>query len=117
MGLDMTTRSSFLVKKIQSKAEKRCRAPVVIWSPALSDTPRIVVTITKVHREWVKAGSSGNIARRNDRWSESIAASSEGFVEQVKNELGPQGITSLGFGGERLVCSSRADAALWRLFR
>ena len=42
----------------------------------------------KAHREWVEAGSSGDIARRDDRWSESIAAGSEGFVEQVKNELG-----------------------------
>ena len=28
------------------------------------------------------------MARRDDRWSESIAVGSEGFVEQVKNELG-----------------------------
>ena len=42
----------------------------------------------KAHREWVEAGSSGDIARRDDRWSESIAVGSEGFVEQVKNELG-----------------------------
>ena len=40
------------------------------------------------HREWVEAGSSGDIARRDDRWSESIAVGSEGFVEQVKIELG-----------------------------
>jgi hypothetical protein len=36
----------------------------------------------------VEAGSSGDIARRDDRWSESIAVGSERFVEQVKNELG-----------------------------
>jgi hypothetical protein len=40
------------------------------------------------HREWVEAGSSGDIAQRDDRWSESTAVGSEGFVEQVKNELG-----------------------------
>ena len=28
------------------------------------------------------------IARRDDRWSESIAVGSEGFVEQVKSESG-----------------------------
>jgi REP-associated tyrosine transposase len=49
----------------------------------------IVVAISKTYREWLEAGSSGDIARRDDRWSESIAVgNSEGFVEQVKNELG-----------------------------
>ena len=42
----------------------------------------------KAHREWLAAGPSGDIARRDERWSESIAVGSEGFVEQVKNELG-----------------------------
>jgi hypothetical protein len=41
----------------------------------------------KAHRG-VEAGSSGDIARRDDRWSESIAVGSEGFVEQVKIESG-----------------------------
>jgi hypothetical protein len=41
-------------------------------------------TILKAHRERVEAGSSGDIARRDDRWSESIAVGSERFVEQVK---------------------------------
>jgi putative transposase len=40
----------------------------------------------KAHREWVEAGSSGDIARRDDRWSESVAVGSEGFVEKI--ELG-----------------------------
>jgi putative transposase len=39
-------------------------------------------------REWVEAGLSGDIARRDDRWSESIRVGSEEFVEQVKNEFG-----------------------------
>jgi hypothetical protein len=34
------------------------------------------------------AGSSGDIARRDDHWSESIAVGREGFVGEVKNELG-----------------------------
>jgi hypothetical protein len=38
----------------------------------------------KAHREWVEAGSSRDTAGRDDRWSESIAVGSEGFVEQVK---------------------------------
>jgi hypothetical protein len=42
----------------------------------------------RVNREWVEAGSSGDIARGDERWAESIAVSSEEFVEQVKNELG-----------------------------
>jgi putative transposase len=42
----------------------------------------------KARREWVEAGSSGDIARRDDRWSDSIAVGSAGFCEQVKNELG-----------------------------
>src|SRR5262245_20421981 len=60
----------------------------------------------KAGREWVEAGSSGDIARRDGRWSESIAVGSEGFVEQVKNELGLQSTTSRGFGGGRVVYSS-----------
>ncbi len=35
-----------------------------------------------------RAESSGPIARRDDRWSEPIAVGSEGFVEQLKIELG-----------------------------
>jgi len=42
----------------------------------------------KAYREWVEAGLSGDIAGRDDRWSESLAVGSEGFVEQVKMELG-----------------------------
>ena len=56
--------------------------PGLVWHlPSLSQ-------FQKAHREWVEAGSSGDIARRDDRWSESIAVGSEGFVEQVKIELG-----------------------------
>jgi putative transposase len=40
------------------------------------------------YREWVEAGSSGDMAGRDDRWSKSIATGSERFVEQVKKELG-----------------------------
>jgi hypothetical protein len=36
----------------------------------------------------VEAGSSGDIAGQDDRWSESIAVGSEGVFEQVKIELG-----------------------------
>jgi hypothetical protein len=36
----------------------------------------------------VGAGTSGDIVGRDDRWSESIAVGSEGFVEQVRIELG-----------------------------
>jgi len=42
----------------------------------------------KAHREWVEAGSSRDTVGRDDRWSESIAVGSEGYVEQVKNALG-----------------------------
>jgi putative transposase len=42
----------------------------------------------KAHREWIEAELSGDIAGRDDRWSESLAVGSEGFVEQVKMELG-----------------------------
>jgi hypothetical protein len=58
--------------------------------------PRLVWHIThrchifKTRLEWVEAGSRGHMARRDDRWSESIAVGSEGFVEQVKNEFGFQ---------------------------
>jgi hypothetical protein len=55
------------------------------------------------------------IARRDDRWSESVAVGSEGFVEQVK--IGLQGTTSPGFGGGWFVYSSRTGATLWRSFR
>jgi putative transposase len=42
----------------------------------------------KADRESVEAGLSGDMARRDDRWSGSMAAGSEGFVEQVKKEFG-----------------------------
>jgi putative transposase len=42
----------------------------------------------KAHREWIEAELSGDIAGRDDRWSESLPVGSEGFVEQVKMELG-----------------------------
>ena len=48
----------------------------------------ILENFQKAHREWVEAGLSGDIAGRDDRWSESLAVGSEGFVEQVKNDLG-----------------------------
>jgi len=48
----------------------------------------ILENFQKAHREWVEAGLSGDIAGRDDRWSESLAVGSEGFVEQVKMELG-----------------------------
>jgi hypothetical protein len=38
-------------------------------------------------REWVEIESSADIARRDNRWFEPIAVGSEGFIEQVKNEL------------------------------
>jgi hypothetical protein len=41
----------------------------------------------KAHVEWVEAGLSADV-RDETIWSESIAVGSEGFVEQVKNELG-----------------------------
>jgi putative transposase len=40
------------------------------------------------HREWVEAALSSERLEREDRWTESIAVGSEGFVEQVKGELG-----------------------------
>jgi putative transposase len=44
--------------------------------------------LQQAHREWVEAGSSADIAQPDDHWSDPIAVGSEGFVEQVKNELG-----------------------------
>jgi hypothetical protein len=41
----------------------------------------------QAHREWVEAGLSAAIARRNDHWSETIAVGREGFVERRENEL------------------------------
>jgi hypothetical protein len=66
---------------------KRCRADHrFVRSLLWHITHRCI--FQKAHREWVEAGSSGNIARRDDPWSESIVVGSEGFAEQVKNELG-----------------------------
>ena len=60
--------------------------PSLAWSELCgSDDIR---EFQKAHREWVEAGLSGAIAGRDDRWSESLAVGSEGFVEQVKMELG-----------------------------
>jgi putative transposase len=55
--------------------------PYLAHHPSLSQ-------FQKAHREWVEAGSSGDITRRDNLWSESIAVGSEEFVEQMKIELG-----------------------------
>jgi putative transposase len=56
--------------------------------------------VVKHHAEWPHSGYLAIqqppkryrvvdlLARRDDRWSESIAVGSEGFVEKVKNESG-----------------------------
>jgi len=49
---------------------------------------RTLLTYSGAQLQWVDAGLSENIAGRDDRWSESIVVGSEGFVEQVKIELG-----------------------------
>jgi hypothetical protein len=49
----------------------------------------LVWQITVV-RQSVEGGSSGDIAPRDDRCSESIAVGSDRLVEQVKNEFGFQ---------------------------
>jgi putative transposase len=51
------------------------------------------------YRECVEAASSGDMTGRGDRWSESIAVGSEGFVEQVKNCLRAQHRQVLGAEG------------------
>lgn len=48
----------------------------------------ILGNFKKAHREWVEAGSKRDAAARDSRWSESVAVGSEGFVDQVKIELG-----------------------------
>ena len=47
-----------------------------------------VTEFQKAHREWVQTTWSRDTVAREERWSESIAVGSEGFVEQVKLELG-----------------------------
>jgi hypothetical protein len=65
----------------------RSNSVVVSKRLAICSHDRSLSQFQEAHREWVEAGSSGDIARRDDRWSESIAVGSEGFVEQVKIEL------------------------------
>lgn len=40
------------------------------------------------HRQWVESALRNGATARDDRWSDAIAVGSEGFVEQVKAELG-----------------------------
>ena len=42
----------------------------------------------QAHRQWVEAALQRDAATRDERWSESIAVGSQGFVERVKRELG-----------------------------
>jgi hypothetical protein len=56
------------------------------------------------------------MARRDDRWSESRAVGSEGFVEQVKMELGFKAQNREVLVADGFVYSSRAGATLWDHF-
>lgn len=47
-----------------------------------------ITDFQKAHRKWVDEASNGDTLKRDDCWSESIAVGSEGFVEQVKLQLG-----------------------------
>ena len=42
----------------------------------------------QAHRRWVEAALEGELAKRDDRWSEAIAVGGLAFVDQVKSELG-----------------------------
>jgi hypothetical protein len=66
----------------------RSNSAVVSKRLAICSHDRSLSQFQEAHREWVEAGSSGDIARRDDRWSASITVGSERFVEQVKIELG-----------------------------
>jgi hypothetical protein len=70
----------------------------------------------KADREWVEAGSSGEIVRRDERWSESIAAGSEGFVKEVKNEWASERNLTR-FVADGLYTLREPVATLWRPFR
>ncbi|OGA50437.1 MAG: hypothetical protein A3F74_11915 [Betaproteobacteria bacterium RIFCSPLOWO2_12_FULL_62_58] len=42
----------------------------------------------QAHRQWVEEALTGEMAARDDRWSEAIAVGSLAFVNKVKVELG-----------------------------
>ncbi len=42
----------------------------------------------QAHRRWVEQALLGELAKRDDRWSEAIAVGSLAFVDKVKSELG-----------------------------
>ncbi|HEY2922213.1 MAG TPA: transposase [Candidatus Binatia bacterium] len=42
----------------------------------------------RAQRQWIEEALEGELARRDDRWSEAIAVGSLAFVEKVKNDLG-----------------------------
>lgn len=56
----------------------------------------------------------GPCSSRDGRWSDTVG--SEGFVEEVKNELGFQSTIPTGFGRALFVYSSRAGTALRRTY-
>ena len=64
--------------------EKRRRVPTVISCPACLAHHPSLSQFQNAYREWVEAGLSRDIVRREDRCSEPA----RGLVEQVKNELG-----------------------------
>jgi hypothetical protein len=74
----------------------------------------------KAHREWVEAGLSGDIAGRDDRWSESLAVGSEGFVEQGKwNWVSERNIARLPWRTVCILFESRsrlmATISIWKM--
>jgi hypothetical protein len=65
----------------------------MLWSiaygrPAYSER----ATFQQAHRQWVGEALTGEMAVRDDRWSEAIAVGSLPFVDKVKSDIGAKAL-------------------------
>jgi hypothetical protein len=98
MGLIYALRAGFGSEKHGLKqSSDAARQPLFRAQRCLAHHPPLS-QFQKTYRECVEAASSGDMGR-DDRWFESIAIGSEGFVKQVKNELGLRAQHRQVFGG------------------
>jgi putative transposase len=70
-----------------------------------------VAGLAEMHRDWVETALREGPGTRDQRWTESVAVGSRGFVEQVQHELGSGGrYRVIEQEGERYVLREAAES-------
>jgi putative transposase len=67
----------------------------------------------QAHRQWMDEAIHGELALRDERWTEALAVGSQAFVEKVKSELGPTA-THRELGGVDGTYALRESAEAYR---